>query len=91
MAQRNLMLFSRRPDIGSQSNLSPQDGANLWNQYICPLQSQGYKLFSPSPAVGPAWLQSFQPLISCQVRLLLFFLGALAPVAIQRTLMERHS
>ncbi|KAI0030217.1 hypothetical protein K488DRAFT_38122, partial [Vararia minispora EC-137] len=48
------------PDISSQSNLSPSEGAALWNQYFCGLKSQGYSLISPATATGPSWLQQFK-------------------------------
>jgi hypothetical protein len=48
------------PDIPSQSNLSPADGAKMWNKYLCGLKSQGYTLLSPATATGPKWLQDFQ-------------------------------
>jgi len=50
------------PDQGGQSNMSPQDGANLWMQYIQPLKAQGYTLISPATSSAPAgftWFQEF--------------------------------
>lgn len=53
------------PDIGSQSNMSPQDGANLWNKHFCGLKSQGYTLLSPATATGVKWLQDFKNAGAC--------------------------
>jgi hypothetical protein len=48
------------PDISSQANLSPAEGARMWNRHFCGLKSQGYTLISPAPATGPRWLQEFR-------------------------------
>jgi len=50
------------PNEPGQSNMSPQDGANMWKQYIQPLKDEGYTLISPACTNGPsgiAWMQSF--------------------------------
>jgi hypothetical protein len=49
-----------RPDIASQSNLSPGDACGMWMQYLAPLKNQGTKLLSPAPAIGPKWLSDFK-------------------------------
>jgi hypothetical protein len=54
------------PDLSSQSNISPSDGATMWGKYLAPLKSQGYKLISPAPATGPKWLQQMKAACSQQ-------------------------
>ncbi|KAG6847710.1 hypothetical protein H0H93_006396, partial [Arthromyces matolae] len=56
------VLGFNEPNEQGQSNLSPELAAQLWKQYIQPLQSQGYSLISPAPsnaASGVTWLQQF--------------------------------
>ena len=51
-----------RPQQTGQSNLSPEDGANLWKTYIEPLKSQGVRLGTPAPSSAPSgktWLQDW--------------------------------
>ncbi|KAG6837938.1 hypothetical protein H0H93_008332 [Arthromyces matolae] len=58
----NAVLGFNEPNQQGQSDMSPEYGAQLWKQYIQPLQSQGYSLISPAPtnaASGVTWLQSF--------------------------------
>jgi hypothetical protein len=50
------------PNEPGQSNLSPQDAAGLWRQYIDPLKNEGYTLISPACTNGPSgitWMQNF--------------------------------
>jgi len=58
----NIVLGMNEPNEPSQSNLSPQDGVTLWQTYINPLQSKGYKLVSPACTdddAGLTWYQEF--------------------------------
>ncbi|KAF5370125.1 hypothetical protein D9758_001226 [Tetrapyrgos nigripes] len=58
----NVVLGFNEPDQAGQSNLSPQDAAGMWKQYIQPLKSQGYKLVSPAVTSDPAakqWMKQF--------------------------------
>lgn len=51
-----------RPQQSGQSNLSAQDGANLWKAYLEPLKAQGLRLGSPAPSSAPSgktWLLDF--------------------------------
>ncbi|EMD41160.1 hypothetical protein CERSUDRAFT_131750 [Gelatoporia subvermispora B] len=45
------------PEQSEQSNLSPDDGASLWKQYIEPLKAQNITLCSPAPSSAPAGKQ----------------------------------
>jgi hypothetical protein len=50
------------PNEPSQSNMSPQDAAGLWKQYIDPLKNKGYFLVSPACTNAPSgktWMQQF--------------------------------
>ncbi|TFY79635.1 hypothetical protein EWM64_g4374 [Hericium alpestre] len=50
------------PNQSGQSDMSPQDGAQLWIQYIEPLKSQGYTLISPATTSAPSgktWMQDW--------------------------------
>lgn len=50
------------PQEVSQSNLSPEDGASMWKQYIEPLKQQNITLGSPAPSSAPSgktWLQQW--------------------------------
>ena len=52
----------RRPQHAGQSNLSPQQGADLWRTHLQPLKAQGIRLGSPAPTSAPSgktWLQDF--------------------------------
>ncbi|THV03277.1 glycoside hydrolase [Dendrothele bispora CBS 962.96] len=58
----NVVLGFNEPDQAGQSNLSPQDAAGLWKQYIQPLKSQGYKLVTPAVTSDPnakQWMKDF--------------------------------
>ncbi|KAH7887915.1 glycosyl hydrolase catalytic core-domain-containing protein [Phlebopus sp. FC_14] len=58
----NYVLGMNEPNEPSQSNISPQDGANMWKQYIDPLQYQGYYLITPActnDQAGTDWYQQF--------------------------------
>ncbi|KAI6047353.1 glycosyl hydrolase catalytic core-domain-containing protein [Pisolithus marmoratus] len=58
----NYVLGMNEPNEPSQSNMSPSDGASLWQQYINPLQNKGYKLISPActnDQAGLDWYQQF--------------------------------
>ncbi|TFK56114.1 glycoside hydrolase [Heliocybe sulcata] len=58
----NYVLGFNEPDQSGQSNMTPQRAADLWKQYIDPLQYQGYKLISPavtSAPYGKTWMQQF--------------------------------
>ncbi|KAI6152077.1 glycosyl hydrolase catalytic core-domain-containing protein [Pisolithus tinctorius] len=58
----NYVLGMNEPNEPSQSNMSPTDGASLWQQYIDPLQYKGYKLISPActnDQAGLDWYQQF--------------------------------
>jgi hypothetical protein len=50
--------------------MDPQQGADLWNQYIAPLAQKGYTILgSPSTTSAPDgldWIQAWLPLISVQ-------------------------
>lgn len=51
-----------RPDQNGQSNLTAQEGMDLWGTYMEPLHSMGYRLGSPAPSSAPSgkvWLQAF--------------------------------
>ena len=53
---------SRRPQQGAQSNLTAQQGADMWKTYMQPLKAQGILLGSPAPSSAPSgkiWLQDF--------------------------------
>ncbi|KAH0839655.1 glycosyl hydrolase catalytic core-domain-containing protein [Lanmaoa asiatica] len=63
------VLGMNEPEQPSQSNMSPQDGVNLWMQYINPLKDQGYYLISPACTnsdAGLAWYQQFFSLCQSQ-------------------------
>ncbi|KAF8076205.1 glycosyl hydrolase catalytic core-domain-containing protein [Lyophyllum atratum] len=50
------------PNQQGQSDMTPQRGAQLWQQYIQPLKAQGYSLISPACTNAPSgkkWLQDF--------------------------------
>ncbi|KAG6855033.1 hypothetical protein C0991_005962 [Blastosporella zonata] len=58
----NAVLGMNEPNQQGQSDMTPQAGAQLWQQYIQPLKSQGYALITPAPtnaASGKQWLQDF--------------------------------
>ncbi|KAF9073614.1 glycosyl hydrolase catalytic core-domain-containing protein [Rhodocollybia butyracea] len=56
------VLGMNEPDQPGQSNITPQEGAELWKVYLEPLKSQGVQLGSPAPSSAPAgktWIQDF--------------------------------
>nr|GAT58540.1 predicted protein [Mycena chlorophos] len=64
IAQRKptAVLGFNEPQETGQSNLTPQEGAALWKQYIEPLRAQGLRLGSPAPSSAPSgktWIQDF--------------------------------
>jgi len=55
-------LGPNEPQQGAQSNLTAQQGADLWKTYMQPLKAQGILLGSPAPSSAPSgktWLQDF--------------------------------
>ncbi|KAF9267315.1 glycoside hydrolase [Marasmius fiardii PR-910] len=55
-------LTFNEPDLGSQSNLTPQAAVDLWKQYVQPLKSSGVRLGAPAVTNGPSgrpWLSEF--------------------------------
>lgn len=72
----NYVLGMNEPNEPSQSNMSPQDGAQLWQQYINPLKDQGYYLVSPActnDQAGLDWMASFfEACTGCQVDAIAF-------------------
>jgi hypothetical protein len=58
----NTVFGFNEPNEGGQSNLQPDEAAQLWQQYIDPLKNQGYKLISPATSSNPngiVWMNSF--------------------------------
>lgn len=56
------LLGMNEPNLSSQSDLTPQEAAILWKQYIQPYKTRGLRLASPVPTnapTGPTWLQDF--------------------------------
>ncbi|KAG6885348.1 hypothetical protein C0993_002824 [Termitomyces sp. T159_Od127] len=56
------VLGFNEPNQQGQSDMTPQRGAQLWQQYIQPLKAKGYSLISPAPTNAPSgktWLQQF--------------------------------
>ncbi|KAJ7040733.1 glycosyl hydrolase catalytic core-domain-containing protein [Mycena alexandri] len=56
------VLGFNEPQETGQSNLTPQQGADLWKTYIEPLHAQGLRLGSPAPSSAPSgktWIQDF--------------------------------
>jgi hypothetical protein len=52
----------RRPEQSGQSNLTVQQGVELWSSYVQPLKARGIQLGSPVPSSAPSgktWLESF--------------------------------
>jgi hypothetical protein len=60
------LLGFNEPDISSQSNMSPQDAANLWMQQIHPWGQKGVQLVSPAIAFDLTWMASFLSAIESQ-------------------------
>jgi len=64
IAQRKptAVLGMNEPQETGQSNLTPQQGADMWKSYIEPLHAQGLRLGSPAPSSAPSgktWIQDF--------------------------------
>ncbi|KIM72213.1 glycoside hydrolase family 128 protein [Piloderma croceum F 1598] len=60
------VLGMNEPQEPQQSNLTPDQGAQMWMTYLEPLRQQGVRLGSPAPSSAPSgltWLQDF--LASC--------------------------
>jgi len=60
------VLGMNEPQELTQSNLTPAQGAQMWQTYLEPLRAQGIRLGSPAPSSAPSgltWLQEF--LTSC--------------------------
>jgi hypothetical protein len=60
--QVSAALAFNEPQQSGQSNLSPEDGASMWKEYIEPLKAKGLRLGSPAPSSAPngkTWLQDF--------------------------------
>ncbi|EKM80218.1 hypothetical protein AGABI1DRAFT_113420 [Agaricus bisporus var. burnettii JB137-S8] len=58
----NCAMGPNEPNEPSQSNMSPQDAAGLWKQYLEPLHDNGYTLISPACTNAPSgktWMQDF--------------------------------
>ncbi|TFK44156.1 hypothetical protein BDQ12DRAFT_593939 [Crucibulum laeve] len=56
------VLGMNEPEQQGQSNLSPQDGANMWKEHLEPLRAKNVRLGSPAPSSAPSgktWLQDF--------------------------------
>ncbi|KAK7473112.1 hypothetical protein VKT23_001211 [Stygiomarasmius scandens] len=56
------VLGMNEPQQPGQSNLTPEEGVDLWKTYIEPLKSKGLRLGSPAPSSassGKTWLQDF--------------------------------
>ncbi|KAF7351503.1 Glycoside hydrolase family 128 protein [Mycena sanguinolenta] len=58
------ILGFNEPDLSSQANMSPEDAASYYSQYISPLSAKGFKLTTPAvtnggPPTGLAWLDAF--------------------------------
>jgi len=61
------VLGMNEPQEPQQSNLTPQQGAELWKTYIEPLKAQNIRLGSPAPSGNPngkTWLQDW--LTACE-------------------------
>ncbi|KAJ7254625.1 glycosyl hydrolase catalytic core-domain-containing protein [Mycena haematopus] len=56
------VLGMNEPQDPGQSNMTPQEGAEMWINYIEPLRAQGLRLGSPSTSSAPSgkiWMQDF--------------------------------
>ncbi|RDB16884.1 Alkali-sensitive linkage protein 1 [Hypsizygus marmoreus] len=56
------VLGMNEPQERGQSNLTPEEGAEMWKAYLEPLRAQGVRLGSPAPSSAPSsktWLQAF--------------------------------
>ncbi|KAF5348650.1 hypothetical protein D9758_006768 [Tetrapyrgos nigripes] len=55
-------LGMNEPQQSGQSNLSPEQGADIWKSYLEPLKSRNIRLGSPAPSSAPSgktWIQDF--------------------------------
>jgi len=60
--QNSILLGFNEPDQTGQSNLTPSEAAQLWQEYIQPLKAAGIVLGAPAVSNGPnglPWLQQF--------------------------------
>ncbi|TDL19875.1 glycoside hydrolase [Rickenella mellea] len=56
------ILGMNEPQQSGQSNLTPQQGADLWKAYIEPFKAQGLRLGTPAPSSAPSgktWIQDW--------------------------------
>ncbi|KIM45527.1 glycoside hydrolase family 128 protein [Hebeloma cylindrosporum] len=56
------VLGMNEPEQSGQSNLTAQQGMELWRTYVEPLHARGYRLGSPATSSAPSgkvWLQDF--------------------------------
>ncbi|KZT23532.1 glycoside hydrolase family 128 protein [Neolentinus lepideus HHB14362 ss-1] len=56
------VLGMNEPQQSGQSNLTPQQGADMWRTYIEPLRAQGIRLGSPATSSAPSgkiWMQDW--------------------------------
>ncbi|KAJ6587210.1 glycosyl hydrolase catalytic core-domain-containing protein [Mycena vulgaris] len=56
------LLGMNEPQEKGQSNLTPQEGADMWKTYIEPFHAQGLRLGGPAPSSAPSgkkWIQDF--------------------------------
>ncbi|KDR67580.1 hypothetical protein GALMADRAFT_258262 [Galerina marginata CBS 339.88] len=56
------ILGMNEPEQAGQSNLTAQEGVQLWQTYVQPLHGMGLRLGSPAPSSAPSgkvWLQDF--------------------------------
>ncbi|KZP34401.1 glycoside hydrolase family 128 protein [Athelia psychrophila] len=56
------ILAMNEPEQPTQSNMTPAQGAQMWQTYLEPLRAQGVRLGSPAPSSAPAgltWIQDF--------------------------------
>jgi hypothetical protein len=62
------VLAMNEPNEPSQSNMSPDQGADLWNNHIAHLATQGYNILgSPATTSAPSglqWIQSWLPMVN---------------------------
>jgi len=58
----NAVFFFNEPEQGGQANVDPATAVSLFFQYMMPLRSLGYKLYSPACTNAPAgftWIKTF--------------------------------
>ncbi|KAH7913285.1 glycoside hydrolase [Hygrophoropsis aurantiaca] len=56
------VLGMNEPQQSDQSNLTPEQGAQMWKTYLEPLRAKGIRLGSPAPSSAPSgkvWIQDF--------------------------------